>query len=437
MLFDFFFTHKNRQTHHVKNDQYYKKSKTDATARKNRLIFDHSAKSCIESDQRRPTHLFFSMKKIFNHAFSITELMLLGGITLGFCVNAFSRLPYNYSWMQCFDILNDSVQDRHFPVFATLAVICGILSTPAQRSALQQLLKQPALEKNKIFPMLIAGCALSYLLCHSHNYTLLDMAGCLVFSLAIYGLLAISSDHYLWLKVGAGIIAFQLVSYAFTIIKSQLFVISLPHDQAIIQAEKFIFNSPTSPYIFFAEFGRNRPDLLLFLEKIYFGFFQHILIVSAFLMGSGQKKLQASFGNTLALCYILGSFSYYLLPTLGPVYADPDAFSHLPQIVPFTSHIQKALYGSTLQASTGKLQTIQTYMFAAATPSLHMAHESIMVFFCRKNLPMLALSIFLWGCSALAVLCLGWHYLLDIPAGTLLAWCCIRICVQNNRKFQL
>jgi hypothetical protein len=64
---------------------------------------------------------------------------------------------------------------------------------------------------------------------------------------------------------------------------------------------------------------------------------------------------------------------------------------------------------------------IETYEFIACMPSLHMAHETVMLFFSRHSLIMAVFSGAFWLASFVAVLVLGWHYLFDVFAGMLLA----------------
>jgi hypothetical protein len=71
--------------------------------------------------------------------------------------------------------------------------------------------------------------------------------------------------------------------------------------------------------------------------------------------------------------------------------------------------IQRLLQHSTDAVVRGELEVINTYAFIAGMPSLHMAHETVMLFFSRKSPVMFLLSLTFWVLSFIAVLVLGWH----------------------------
>ena len=123
------------------------------------------------------------------------------------------------------------------------------------------------------------------------------------------------------------------------------------------------------------------------------------------------------------LCYLIGAFSYYVLPALGPVFYDPARFRFLKQTAPTASYIQEILLRNTTAASRQfhGLEKLDVYGFIACMPSLHLAHEAIMLYFCRHSILLFGVSMTFFLATCVSVLVLGWHYLLDIPAGILVA----------------
>jgi hypothetical protein len=83
--------------------------------------------------------------------------------------------------------------------------------------------------------------------------------------------------------------------------------------------------------------------------------------------------------------------------------------------------IQDFLRSATEAAVNGQLKTIDTYAFIAGMPSLHMAHETVMLHFSRRSRAMFAMSLVFWAGSLMSVLVLGWHYLFEVLAGIALA----------------
>jgi PAP2 superfamily len=124
--------------------------------------------------------------------------------------------------------------------------------------------------------------------------------------------------------------------------------------------------------------------------------------------------------TAVAVDWVLGVATYFVVPTLGPVYADPQDFAALPHT-----------YVSTLQASmisdrhlvladpfaTHAVQTI------AAFASLHVG---IMVTVClMTELLMMKrwIRVTMWlflGLTVLATVYLGWHYFADTLGGAVL-----------------
>ena len=114
--------------------------------------------------------------------------------------------------------------------------------------------------------------------------------------------------------------------------------------------------------------------------------------------------------------WLLAAASYFLLPALGPVYAEPSVFAHLP--VSTVTRLQDLLLDQRVEflrdPATGTAQSI------AAFPSLHVS------FFFTAALASHLLGLarpvrigawFLLGVTIAATVYLGWHYFVDDLAG--------------------
>lgn len=91
-------------------------------------------------------------------------------------------------------------------------------------------------------------------------------------------------------------------------------------------------------------------------------------------------------------------------------------------------YIQNVLMRNTsaMQAEFAGLVKLDIYGFLASMPSLHLAHETIMHYYCRQSAvaPDASATFILATCTSVVVL--GWHYLLDIAVGVFLALGVIR-----------
>ena len=127
------------------------------------------------------------------------------------------------------------------------------------------------------------------------------------------------------------------------------------------------------------------------------------------------------FVTALSLNWVLAAGSYFLLPSLGPVYAQPENFADLPSTG--VSHLQTALLTQRTEflydpAAAGAAQSI------GAFASLHVS-----IFFTAALATLLLgvprrVSAVVWALLALTVLAtlyFGWHYVLDDVAGMAIA----------------
>lgn len=141
-------------------------------------------------------------------------------------------------------------------------------------------------------------------------------------------------------------------------------------------------------------------------------------------------KLQMTlfFACALSLNWALGNVTYFALPSLGPVYADPGLFAGLPHSL--VTDLQRDLLDQRiayLRDPAGSLpQSI------AAFGSLHIAMSSTAALAAQLLGVDRRLRIGLWiwtGVTVVATLYLGWHYLVDDIAGVVMA--CISLAVAR------
>lgn len=345
---------------------------------------------------------------------AVSAAMLLGAVL----IHVLSTLPSSYSWGRTLELFRDALVDSYFIVLAVIVTLAGIASRG--HGALVSWLKKTARRPSALsLCVALVGLIASEVFQFSHSYTRADqlllpfLLVCLVSMLEDRRFLAVG------LSVAVGVGALVTVSYVFTIIKSQLFVVGSPHDSWVISAEVRLFGQPL--YRIVAAWAAMHSWAVVLCDRVYFLFFHHIALVALFLFARADRQEEVRYFLSLSLCYLIGVLSYFLLPTLGPAFYDPDQFSYIRKAVTFTPMIQGLLQRSTQSVASGQLQSIDTYAFIAGMPSLHMAHETVMLFFSRKSSVMFVLSLIFWILSLVAVLVLGWHYLFEALAGVIFA----------------
>lgn len=144
------------------------------------------------------------------------------------------------------------------------------------------------------------------------------------------------------------------------------------------------------------------------------------LTMAVALVWTRRPAVAAWYYTALTLDWVLGVLTYFLVPSLGPVYATPDRFAALPQTS--VSTIQESMLEGRASMLTdpwaaGVVQPI------AAFASLHVGIVVTMVIFAR----LLALPTWVrvsgWvylALTTLATVYLGWHYSVDAVGGALI-----------------
>jgi hypothetical protein len=153
------------------------------------------------------------------------------------------------------------------------------------------------------------------------------------------------------------------------------------------------------------------------LSGVYAAFIVFLpLSLAIALVFSARLSTSLFFATAMSLNWLIGTGSYYLYPSLGPVYANPLAFSSLPDTE--ATRLQAMLLsdraGFLRDPDTGIPQAI------AAFASLHIA----MSFTALAMVYLLGLGrrvkavLWAWlGLTAVATVYLGWHYVVDDVAG--------------------
>jgi membrane-associated phospholipid phosphatase len=118
--------------------------------------------------------------------------------------------------------------------------------------------------------------------------------------------------------------------------------------------------------------------------------------------------------------WILGSATYYLVPSLGPFHAEPGDFAGLPHTM-----IQdtQARYMAERHHLLAHPHASDGFAQVSAFASLHVAVTATILglaWWHRLRRTTIALGVFLAG-TAVATIYLGWHFAVDIPAGIAIA----------------
>ncbi len=219
------------------------------------------------------------------------------------------------------------------------------------------------------------------------------------------------------LVVIAALLSFYVTYISYRNLKSFLpFVTDANFDGELLSAERWIF------------FGNDPAELLHnllgsgftaeFLSAIYLAFLTFVPISLAIaLIWSSRLRVGLTYVSALSICWILGAVSYYILPALGPVFADPQVFAGLPDTG--VAQLQATLLEHRREvladpASTNAVQSI------AAFASLHTGVLFAAALVAHRSRSHAGIRYGLWSmlaCTMVATVYFGWHYIVDDFAG--------------------
>src|SRR3954451_15060989 len=143
------------------------------------------------------------------------------------------------------------------------------------------------------------------------------------------------------------------------------------------------------------------------------------LSLAAALVFSRDVKSGLFVATALSLNWLLGAASYFLLPSLGPIYADPALFSQLPAsgvtelqsfLIEQRAHFLAAPTAVAAQ-SIGAFASLHVSIFFTGALAAHLLGLGRTV---RIG------AWFLLGLTTTATIYLGWHYILDDIGGVVL-----------------
>jgi PAP2 superfamily len=126
------------------------------------------------------------------------------------------------------------------------------------------------------------------------------------------------------------------------------------------------------------------------------------------------------YATALSVNWVLGAASYFLIPSLGPIYYEPQAFSQLPhsEVTRLQDMLLDQRVEFLLHPTTATPQSIAAFASLHISMSLTAALAAHLLGLGRR------LKIGLWAwftLTTLATVYLGWHYVLDDLGGVLIA----------------
>lgn len=135
---------------------------------------------------------------------------------------------------------------------------------------------------------------------------------------------------------------------------------------------------------------------------------------------SRNKQAGAWYVTAIAVDWVLGAITYFIVPSLGPIYARPEQFADLAHTPNTDLQVQLMVDRHDVLVNPFTTSAVQTI---AAFASLHVGITVTMCVMAELLRLHRSLRVFLWVFLALTVVTtvyLGWHYVVDAFGGAVL-----------------
>jgi hypothetical protein len=248
-----------------------------------------------------------------------------------------------------------------------------------------------------------------------------------------------------WLTSRGAVVLVCLLSFYVTYLsyrnlKSYLpFVTGANHDLALLGFERDVFFGTDPAQLLHSLLGTG--VAAYFLSFIYLAFLTFVPVsLGASLIWANRIGPGLWYVTSLAITWLLGVLSYYVLPALGPYYVRPDLFADLPQTGVFNLQEKLLEHRTEVLADPAATNAVQSI---AAFASLHIAVVFVAALIAHLVGAPRVLRIGLWtflGLTAVATIYFGWHYIVDDIAGAGIAlfavWAGARLTGADWRPFE-
>ncbi|KAB1946465.1 inositol phosphorylceramide synthase [Brevibacterium linens ATCC 9172] len=220
------------------------------------------------------------------------------------------------------------------------------------------------------------------------------------------------------LCIGAGLLSFYVCYVAYRNLKSVLPVFreGTLFDQQLFRLDQWLMGGSTPAVVLHELLGTGMAANLLSIA--YLAYLPLIPIsLGAVLVLNRRHAVGAWYTTMLSLNWVLGTISYYLLPSVGPVFSHPDAFRALPDTG--VRQLQESLIDTRLDYLSNPVGS-DSIQGVAAFASLHVSvtfAAALFMTLTKQNRAVRAITWIFFAVTVVATIYFGWHYLLDDIAG--------------------
>ncbi len=149
--------------------------------------------------------------------------------------------------------------------------------------------------------------------------------------------------------------------------------------------------------------------------------------LGAFLVWGRDLSIGAWYATALSINWVLGVISYYMIPTLGPAFAQPQSYWELPETG--VTALQQSLFRARVDVLADPWASEKIHGVAGFA-SLHVSVVFTACLFFEQAGMKAIVRIGGWVffvVTVLATIYFGWHYIADDVAGVLIGWIAVTV----------
>lgn len=234
-----------------------------------------------------------------------------------------------------------------------------------------------------------------------------------------------------------GMVSFYICYVSYRNLKSYLpELTNTIHDRALFQLDHLLFFGNNPATVLHDLLGTTiTAQVLAALYVLYLPVVP--ITVAAVLVLHRDVTVGAWYATAVSLNWVLGTISYYSLPTLGPAFYEPQRFADLPENG--ATALQNALFRGGFRFTEDPQG--DNIFGIAGFASLHVSVVFTLALFLHYAGIARAIRYVAWvylGLTILATIYLGWHYIADDIGGLFIGWVAVMVgaLVTGNTKKQ-
>jgi hypothetical protein len=192
-----------------------------------------------------------------------------------------------------------------------------------------------------------------------------------------------------------------------------------PHDDLLQGWDRWLFLGHSPAVLLHDLFGQHAGAWLM---RAWYGAFPNLVLIAFPAAVVLAPRLRDAFVGIAAFIWIwiLGTATYYAIPSLGPFHAAPQDFAGLPHSSVQDTQLRYLEQRAYLIAHP---HASDAYAQVAAFASLHVGVTAVILglaWWHGLRRTTMVLAVFLAG-TCCATVYLGWHFVVDLPAGLAIA----------------